>query len=52
MVGPSDPTQRAIHRMLNPRSIAVVGATERQQYGGRFLKIGSSRFLIELGYIR
>ena len=38
MVGPSDPTQRAIHRMLNPMSIAVVGATERQQYGGRFLK--------------
>ncbi len=46
MVGPSDPTQRAIHRMLNPRSIAVVGATERQQYGGRFLKLalrGSDR---------
>lgn len=24
--------------MLNPRSIAVVGATERMQYGGRFLR--------------
>ena len=24
--------------MLNPRSIAVVGATERPQYGGRFLR--------------
>ena len=27
----------AIHKMLNPRSIAVVGATPRLQYGGRFL---------------
>lgn len=27
----------SIHKMLNPRSIAVVGATERMQYGGRFL---------------
>ena len=25
-------------RKLNPRSIAVVGATERMQYGGRFLR--------------
>ena len=28
----------SIHKMLNPRSIAVVGATERAQYGGRFLR--------------
>ena len=27
----------SISQMLNPRSIAVVGATERMQYGGRFL---------------
>jgi acetate---CoA ligase (ADP-forming) len=27
----------AIHKMLHPRSVAVVGATPRQQYGGRFL---------------
>ena len=25
------------HKMLNPRSIAIVGATPRMQYGGRFL---------------
>ncbi len=28
----------SIHKMLNPCSIAVVGATERPQYGGRFLR--------------
>lgn len=28
----------AIDAMLHPRSIAIVGATERLQYGGRFLK--------------
>ena len=27
----------SIHNMLNPRSIAVVGATPRMQYGGRML---------------
>jgi acetate---CoA ligase (ADP-forming) len=27
----------AIHTMLHPRSVAVIGATPRQQYGGRFL---------------
>jgi len=27
----------SIHKMLHPRSIAVVGATPRMQYGGRFL---------------
>ena len=27
----------SIHKMINPRSIAVVGATPRLQYGGRFL---------------
>ncbi|MBM3942977.1 MAG: acetate--CoA ligase family protein [SAR202 cluster bacterium] len=32
------PEQMAsIHKMLNPRSIAIVGATPRMQYGGRFL---------------
>jgi len=29
---------QSIHRMLNPSSIAVVGATPRMQYGGRFLR--------------
>ncbi len=33
------PEQMAsIDRMLNPRSIAVIGATPRMQYGGKFLK--------------
>ena len=27
----------SIDRMLNPRSIAVVGTTPRMQYGGRLL---------------
>ena len=27
----------SIHKMLNPRSMAIVGATPRMQYGGRFL---------------
>src|SRR5436190_18749158 len=31
------PQMQAIHTMLNPRSIAIVGATPRLQYGGRFL---------------
>ena len=34
----SDGRLASIHKMLNPRSIAVVGATERMQYGGRFLR--------------
>ena len=38
MPGPSEAVNDAIHRMLNPRSLAVVGATERQHYGGRFLR--------------
>lgn len=29
---------QSIHTMLHPRSIAILGATERAQYGGRFLK--------------
>lgn len=29
---------QSIHAMLHPQSIAIVGATERLQYGGRFLK--------------
>ena len=33
----TEPQMQAIHKMLNPRSIAVVGATPRLQYGGRFL---------------
>ena len=33
----SDQLLASIDRMLNPRSIAVVGATPRMQYGGRFL---------------
>ena len=34
----TDAQLASIHKMLNPRSIAVVGATERMQYGGRFLR--------------
>ena len=33
----SDQQLASIDRMLNPKSIAVVGATPRMQYGGRFL---------------
>ena len=33
----TDQQLASIHRMLNPRSIAIVGATPRMQYGGRFL---------------
>ena len=34
----TDAQLSSIDKMLNPRSIAVVGATERMQYGGRFLR--------------
>ena len=34
----TEPQLDSIHKMLNPRSIAVVGASERMQYGGRFLR--------------
>ena len=33
----TDEQLASIDRMLNPRSIAVVGATTRMQYGGRFV---------------
>jgi acyl-CoA synthetase (NDP forming) len=33
----SDSQMESVHKMLNPRSIAVVGATPRRQYGGRLL---------------
>src|SRR6266849_7077878 len=33
----SDSQLAAIHTMLHPRSIAVIGATSRLQYGGRLL---------------
>ena len=33
----TDAQLSSIHKMLNPRSIAVVGATPRLQYGGRML---------------
>jgi acyl-CoA synthetase (NDP forming) len=33
----TDSQLASIHKMLNPRSIAVAGATPRLQYGGRFL---------------
>lgn len=33
----TDGQMASIHKMLNPRSIAIVGATPRMQYGGRFL---------------
>src|SRR2546430_15820334 len=33
----TEPQMASIHKMLNTRSIAIVGATPRMQYGGRFL---------------
>src|SRR5438067_8143761 len=33
----TDSQMASIHKMLNPRSIAIIGATPRLQYGGRFL---------------
>src|SRR6201997_5768931 len=30
----TEPQMASIHKMLNPRSIAIVGATPRMQYGG------------------
>jgi hypothetical protein len=33
----TEPQMASIHKMLNPRSLAIVGATPRMQYGGRFL---------------
>ncbi|MBV9862855.1 MAG: acetate--CoA ligase family protein [Alphaproteobacteria bacterium] len=33
----TEPQMASIHKMLNPGSIAIVGATPRMQYGGRFL---------------
>src|SRR5882672_9932446 len=33
----TDSQMASIHKMLNPHSIAVIGATPRLQYGGRFL---------------
>ncbi|MFQ6029809.1 MAG: acetate--CoA ligase family protein [Dehalococcoidia bacterium] len=33
----TDAQMTSIHHMLNPQSIAIVGATPRMQYGGRFL---------------
>ncbi|MGE3537533.1 MAG: acetate--CoA ligase family protein [Candidatus Tectimicrobiota bacterium] len=33
----TDSQMASIHKMLNPRSLAVIGATPRMQYGGRFL---------------
>src|SRR5437879_3705485 len=35
------PQMQAIHKMLNPRSIAIVGATPRLQYGGRVLGLAN-----------
>ena len=37
MITWTDDQLSSIHNMLNPRSIAVVGATPRMQYGGRML---------------
>src|SRR6201982_4260085 len=33
----TEPQMAAIHKMLNPRSLGIVGATPRVQYGGGFL---------------
>ena len=38
MPSQTDPKHESIRRMLEPRSIAIVGATPRPQYGGRFLR--------------
>ena len=38
MANAADQAMGSIHRMLNPKSIAIVGATSRMQYGGRFLR--------------
>ena len=38
MANSNDQVMRSIHHMLNPHSLAVVGATPRLQYGGRFLR--------------
>lgn len=35
----TDAQMQSVHHMMNPRSIAVVGATERMQYGGRMLAL-------------
>ncbi len=37
MITWTDSQLTSVHKMLNPRSIAVVGATHRMQYGGRML---------------
>ncbi|KLU27180.1 hypothetical protein EOS_05680 [Caballeronia mineralivorans PML1(12)] len=34
----ADYSQTSIHAMLHPRSIALIGATPRMHYGGKFLK--------------
>jgi acetyltransferase len=33
----TDSQRASIDKMLNPRSVAIIGATPRMQYGGRFL---------------
>ena len=33
----TEPQMASIHKMFNRRSIAIVDATPRMQYGGRFL---------------
>jgi len=33
------PQIASIHKMLNPSSIAIVGATPRMQYGGRLAEV-------------
>ncbi len=38
----TEPQMASIHKMLNPRSIAIVGASRRGcQYGGRFPGCGA-----------
>src|SRR5260370_34004695 len=36
----TEPQMASIHKMLNPRSIAIVCATPRMQYGGALLASG------------
>jgi acetate---CoA ligase (ADP-forming) len=36
--GFTDAKLQSMHAMLNPRSVAIIGATEKRGYGGNFLK--------------
>src|SRR5207237_1879014 len=51
----TEPQMASIHKMLNPRSIAIVGAPPRMQYGGRFLAaalLAKTRARVSAGHPR